>query len=106
MQELSVNLTIPIPEDSILITKNEWNELKEEKLRGVYWDMKQLEERIHRKQDWIKENILYQPRFIKKLDAEKGGFVYYPRAKGQKWSFQANKMADFLDKHFSDIFIQ
>lgn len=104
MQKLEISLTIPIPNDSILIKKVELEELKKNELTGVYWNMKDLEERTKRKSEWIKEHILYPSRFRKKLDAETGGFVFYPQSKGQTWVFQANKMADFLDKHFQQIF--
>ncbi|MDR4318652.1 Uncharacterized protein conserved in bacteria [Niallia circulans] len=104
MQQLSVNLTIPIPSDSVLITKIELEELKQQQLTGVYWSMKDLEARINRKHEWIKENILYSPKFRKLLDVEYGGFVFYPPKKGQTWSFQATKMADFLEKNFHRIF--
>lgn len=105
MQQLSVNLTIPIPEDSVLISKVELEDLRNNQLTGVYWTMKELEERIGRKQEWIKENILYPSRFRKMIDIENGGFVFYPKVRGQTWSFQANEMATFLDKHFADIYI-
>lgn len=104
MQQLLVKLTIPIPSDSILISKVELEELKQSQLVGVYWSMKDLEKRINRKNEWIKENILYPAKFRKILDVESGGFVFYPSSKGQTWSFQASKMADFLEKHFKDIF--
>lgn len=104
-QLLNVNLQIPIPSDSVLIKKIELEELKNESLSGVYWSMKDLQKRVNKSDKWIKENILYQPRFKKILDAEKGGFVYYPRNQGQSWSFQAKEMAQFLDKYFKDIFI-
>lgn len=104
MQHLNVQLSIPIPSDSILISKVELEELRKNELSGVYWSMQDLERRINRKHEWIKENILYPPRFRKSLDVEQGGFVFYPKTKGQTWSFQANKMADFLDKRFAQIF--
>ena len=104
MQQLNVNLTIPIPSDSVLISKVELEELKRNELAGVYWSMKDLENRTNKKSEWIKENILYPSRFKKILDIENGGFVYYPKNKGQTWSFQAYKMADFLDKYFKQIF--
>ncbi|MDX8047595.1 DUF771 domain-containing protein [Gracilibacillus sp. S3-1-1] len=104
MQQLDVNITIPIPSDKVLITKVELQELKENSLTGVYWNMKDLEKRVGKKQDWLKEHILYPPRFKKILDIQHGGFVYYPQSRGQTWTFQANKMAAFLDKHFIDIF--
>lgn len=104
MQQLKVNLTIQIPEDMVLISKVELEELKDQSLSGVYWFMKDLEKRVGRSRDWIIENILYQPRFKKILDSENGGFVYYPESKGQKWSFHAKRMAKFLDDNFSSIF--
>lgn len=104
MQQLNVNLSIPIPSDSVLIKKVELEELKKETLSGVYWNMKDLEQRIGRKHEWIKDNILYPSRFRRILDLENGGFVYYPNGRGQTWSFQAVKMAEFLEKHFSEIF--
>lgn len=103
-QQLQVSLTIPIPEGSVLITKVELEQLKQNELKGVYWNMKDLEKRVNKKQDWIKANILFKPKFKEILDSEKGGFVYYPKGSGQSWSFQAVKMAGFLDKYFSHIF--
>ncbi len=91
MQQLSVNLTIPIPSDSVLITKIELEELKQQQLTGVYWSMKDLEARINRKHEWIKENILYSPKFRKLLDVEYGGFVFYPPKKRSNMVFSGNK---------------
>ncbi len=104
MQQLNVSLSIPVPEDMVLIQKVELEELKEQTLVGVYWNMKDLEQRINKKSEWIKENILYPQRFRKILDSDNGGFVFYPKAKGQTWSFLATKMAAFLEKHFAEIF--
>ncbi len=104
VQALSVNINIPIPSDSVIISKIELQELKKLQLTGVYWSMKDLENRVNRKSEWIKENILYPTSFKKILDAENGGFVFYPKSKGQTWSFQASKMAKFLDENFDRIF--
>lgn len=106
MQQLSVTLTIPIPSDSIIISKVELEELKKAQLTGVYWSMKDLENRINRRHEWIKENILYPSKFKKVLDIESGGFVFYPKSNGQTWSFQASKMAAFLEKHFKIFFLK
>lgn len=104
MQHITVELNIPIPEDSIIIKRVEWEELKRQELTGVYWTMKELEARVGRKSIWIKENILFPSRFRKILDSKQGGFVYYPRSQGETWSFHASRMAEFLDRHFSTIF--
>lgn len=103
-QQLNISLSIPIPAESILISRVELEELKKQELAGVYWSMKDLELRTNKKSEWIKENILYPARFRKILDIDNEGFVFYPKSKGQTWSFQAVKMSDFLDKHFNQIF--
>lgn len=103
-QQLTVAITIPIPEDHVLITKVELQELENERLAGVYWTMRDLENRTGRKQRWLKESLLYRPEFKKVLDAKSGGCVHYPEAQGQPWSFHAKRMAEFLDKNFEKIF--
>ncbi|MEY9097032.1 DUF771 domain-containing protein [Paenibacillus sp. RC84] len=104
MQNITVQLSIPIPEDHVIISKIEFEEFKQMELAGVYWSMQDLERRLNKGQAWIKDNILFQPRFKKLLDVQNGGFVFYPKARGQNWSFQAGRMAEFLDKRFGDIF--
>lgn len=104
MQQLNVSLTIPIPNEQVLISKVELEELKEQSLVGLYWNMKDVEERTGKKIDWLKENVLYQPRFKKILDVQTGGFVYYPERKGEKWTFLATKMTKFLEENFYSIF--
>lgn len=104
MQQLTVSMTIPIPNEQVLITKVELDELKEQSLTGLYWNMKDLEERTGKKIEWLKENILYQPKFKQVLDVQEGGFVYYPERKGEKWTFLASKMALFLEENFYSIF--
>lgn len=104
MQQLQVNLTVPVPENYVLISKVEFEELQQERLSGIYWSMKDLENRINKKHEWIKANILYPSKFREVLDVKNGGFVYYPEVTGEKWSFQASKMAKFLDDNFHSIF--
>ena len=104
MQQLEVSLMIPIPNDSVIIKKVELENLKKTELKGIYWTMRDLEECTKRKTEWIKENILYKPKFRKVLDVDSGGFVFYPKSKGQTWAFQATKMAEFLERNFASIY--
>lgn len=100
MQQLQVNLTIPIPEGYVLITKVEYEELQQEKLRGHYWSMEDLEKRTGKKRLWLKTNLLFIPRFKEELEK----FVHYPIAQEDEWSFHATKMVNFLDENFHLIF--
>lgn len=104
MQQLNVNLTVPIPEDMVLIQKVELEELKEQSLAGVYWNMSHLSKRTAKSANWLKDNILFKPKFKRELDSQNGGCVFYPRSQGQPWVFKAKEMAEFLDKNFSRIF--
>lgn len=106
-QQLNVQLSIQIPADQVIINKveldglqQELEELKRKQLEGLYWTMKDVENRTGRKHEWLQENILYVPKFKKILDANNGGFVYYSKGKGSPWAFQATKMAKFLDDNF------
>ena len=103
-QQLNVTLSIPIPEDMVLIKKVELEELKEQQLLGVYWTMRDLENRTNKKQEWLKENILFKQAIKKQIDVENGGFVYYPKVKGENWVFLANEMSQFLEENFYLIF--
>ena len=57
-QQLNVQLTIHIPEDQVLISKVELEELQRTKLKGKSWTMKDLEAQTGRKSEWLQENIL------------------------------------------------
>ena len=103
-QKLNVTLSIAIPESQVIIEKFELEALKKADLLGVYWSMVDLENRMGRKKDWIKQNVLYNSRFKSILDINSGGFVYYPQKKGEPWSMHALQMAKFLDENFNDIF--
>lgn len=104
MNKLNVNLTIPIPTDLVIIQKIEYDELFNSSLSGRFWSMKDLEVRLNKKHEWIKEHILYPEKYRSLLDIECGGFVYYPKTKGQNWSFHAARMAEFLDQNFQTFF--
>jgi phage pi2 protein 07 len=104
VQKIKAEVIITIPDNMVLITKIEYGQLKQNELSGMYWNMKELEKRINKKSEWIKDNILYPSKFRKILDSKNGGFIFYPQTKGQTWSFQATKMAKFLDENFQNIF--
>lgn len=69
----------------------------------IWWTMQDLEKVTGYSDDWLKENILLQPRFKKILDLDNGGFVYYPEKRGERWLFIASRMQEFLERHFVDI---
>lgn len=102
LQKLKTEVIIDIPSDFVLVKKAELELLQEQQLLGRFWSMKDLEEHTGMKQNWLKTNLLYVPKFKKQLEK----FSYYPNSQGEKWAFQASKMAKFLDENFYSIFNQ
>lgn len=100
LQKLKTEVVINIPNDLVLVEKTELEMLQNQQLVGRYWTMKDLEERTGMKQNWLKSNLLFVPKFKKQLEK----FSYYPNSQGEKWAFQATKMAQFLESNFYSIF--
>lgn len=103
MQQLSVELQIPIPSDSVLITKTEYEELQKDSLKGKKFTIKELAERTGLSRTEI-ESGFEKPKVRSIADVNRGGFVLYPEGQGNPWKFLASATIDFIDKHF-DLFI-
>lgn len=98
-QNLKVSLSIPIPEDLVLITKIEYDELTKDNLRGRKFNLQELSERTGISKNMIKD-LFDKPRVRKIADVEKGGFVAYPMNPGSPYLFLASKTIDFIDSNF------
>ncbi|BBN99194.1 DUF771 domain-containing protein [Sporolactobacillus terrae] len=70
----------------------------------TFWNFKDLEQHTGYKYLWLTRNILFRPEWRKKLDADNGGPVFYPRRPGQRWKFIAEPMEQFLKDNFKDLF--
>jgi len=100
MQKIKFEVAVEIPSHLVLVEKSEYEALKEQKNIGRWWTMQDLEEYTNMKRDWLKEHVLYVPKYKKQIEK----FVNYPQRQGEKWSFQATKMAHFLEDNFYQIF--
>lgn len=59
-------LTITIPQEYILITQDEYQQLKE-KEKPVWWSMQDLIDETGFEYKWLKDNILMNPKYMKEL---------------------------------------
>ncbi|MEG0285022.1 MAG: DUF771 domain-containing protein [Vagococcus sp.] len=101
-QNLTVELSIPIPEDSVLITKVEYEQLKKENLKGRKFNLQELSNRTGVSKNMLKD-LFDKPRVRKIVDVEKGGFVAYPTSPGSPYIFLASKTIEFMDEHFDTL---
>lgn len=64
MNKLIVNLeniTVALPEDKVIIEKEEYDMLKKNANKGKYMTMNELLELLSVSRPWLIENILYRP---------------------------------------------
>ena len=96
--EAEILIKIPIPEEMILINKTRLKELEENEFAGKIYTMDDFVVRSNRSSKWLKDNILNNPKLIKKLNIENGGFVYYPYSQSDRWLFNAKGLIKFIDE--------
>ncbi|PCR99080.1 DUF771 domain-containing protein [Lactococcus fujiensis] len=61
--------------------------------------MEEFEKQSNRSSTKISE-ILCKPSIRKRADFENGGWVYYPKGKGDRWSFKYKPMMEFINLRF------
>ncbi len=96
---------IVIPEDYVIISKVEYEELLKAHNGGRWMSPKEVLERINRKYDWFSKNILKNSRYRNRIDisSSNNGIVYYPGDGNDKYLFLKSKTLQFLKENFADI---
>ena len=96
---------IPIPDDYVIITKIEYEELKKIDDIGRWMSLQEVLERINRGYEWFVSKVLKNPRYRKIIDIEKNdnGFVYYPGDGRDTYLFLRSKTLIFLEENFNKI---
>lgn len=103
MQTIEAKISVPVPDGYVLVTESRYKELESNDLSGRYWTLSDVMKRIGRERTWVNDNILFNAKWRKMIDAENGGFVFYPE-NGGRYAFHAKKTAEFLEQNFSEIF--
>ncbi|MGJ0738949.1 DUF771 domain-containing protein [Enterococcus casseliflavus] len=96
--EAEILIKIPVPEEMVLVEKIRLKELEENEFAGKIFTMKDFADRSNRSSKWLKDNILYHPKLVNKLNIENGGFVYYPQSQSDRWLFNAKGLIKFIDE--------
>lgn len=99
MSEQKLEVSIAIPDQYVLVTKIEYNELKEKSVMGRYLTLQDLMDLTGKSKPWLNEKLLSHPRRMKDIEP----FTHFPQSRGDKWAFKEKEMRDYLDKHFLDI---
>lgn len=97
MQTLDVKISIP--ETHVLISVDEYNDLKERELTGKYYTIKDLVNLTGKSESWLYDNLLNNP--YRRRDIRK--FTHYPKGKGDRWLFKATGLREYLENEFLEI---
>lgn len=97
MQSLEVKISIP--ESHVLITVDEYEELKEKELTGKYYTIKDLVNLTGKSESWLYDNLLNNP--YRRRDIK--SFTHYPNGKGDRWLFKATALRNYLENEFLEI---
>ena len=66
----------------------------------TWWTMKDLEYETSKTRKWLKANILDIPKYKKEIEQ----FSHYPIHNNDEYRFVGNKMQQFLEDNFLEIF--
>ncbi|MEB8060602.1 DUF771 domain-containing protein [Staphylococcus xylosus] len=95
-------LTVTIPEQYVVITKDEHNQLIMNQQKAV-WTMDDLKENLKIKSDEvIKDRLLDRPKFKRKL--VELDIVHEPNRDFNQWRFNGPKMYQFIQENWKEIF--
>lgn len=95
-------ITIEISDDMRLVPKDASTN---DSLVGRTWRMQELREWCGNKDEkWVRKNILANPKYRDELkDMERDHTLIWSNGPGSPWRFKANVMAEFLDRHWSEL---
>lgn len=95
----NINVTIQIPEEYVMITKVEYEELSSNILLGKYLTLKDVIKHTGKSRSWLEENLLSHPYRMKQIEP----FTHFPEGRGDKWAFKTKEMYEYLDREFLKI---
>lgn len=99
------NIIIELPENKIIVEREEYDELKRESNKEIYLSLNQVLKMLSVSRPWLIENVLYNPKIRAQIDINhnKNGFVKYPTNKGGRYYFHAKKTRKFFEENFEEI---
>lgn len=101
------NVEVPIPDDLVIIHKEEYVELLNQSEKGVWWTIDKVVELLDISRTKLINDILLNPDVKEEIDIELNpkGFVVYPKSKGVPYRFLATQTREYFEKNFGAILL-
>lgn len=100
------DITLQLPEDRIIVSKQDYQDLLYQTQKGRYLTFQDVLDLLQVSRPWLLDNILYNPKWKPLIDISqnKEGFVKYPTNQGGRYYFLASRTQAFFEENFSQIF--
>lgn len=101
------NVSIPVPDNLVVVDKEEYLRLLARSEEGKWWVVDDVLELLSISRSTLINDILLNPRFKNEMDIEqnKNGFVLYPSGKGSPYRFLASKTRKYFEENFASILL-
>ncbi|MBF0777886.1 DUF771 domain-containing protein [Streptococcus cuniculi] len=101
------NVSIPVPENLVVVDKDEYLDLLRKTDEGQWWLIDDVVELLSISRSTLINDILLNPRFKSEIDVEQNnaGFVLYPRGKGSPYRFLASRTRKYFEENFASILL-
>jgi len=102
-QTIKATATIELPPNFKVVNTDQLG--NDESLLGRTWNFADLQAWLGNKSPaWVNDNILYNPKFSTEIQLMlKNGLIIHKGRKGSPWKFKALEMAQFIDRHWTEL---
>lgn len=100
-------VNIPIPENVVVISKDEYLDLLSDTEQGKWWDIENLQELLGIGRSKLINDILLNPEIKKEVDLaiNPNGFIVYPKGKGSRYKILATRARKYFEGNFGSILL-
>ncbi|EGE53065.1 DUF771 domain-containing protein [Streptococcus parauberis] len=102
------NVSVPIPDDVVVISKEEYLELLSDNEQGKWWGIEDVTKLLDISKTKLINDILLNPDLKSEIDVAKNskGFVVYPKNKGCPYKFLATRTRKYFEENFTTILLR
>lgn len=106
MQQI-FNVSIPVPDDVVVISKEEYLELISDTEQGKWWELDDLRELLGIGRTKLINDILLNPHYksVIAISVNADGFVVYPKGKGSRYRILATRARKYFEENFANILL-
>ncbi|MCK1238364.1 DUF771 domain-containing protein [Streptococcus uberis] len=102
------NVSVPVPDDVVIISKEEYLDLLSDNEHGKWWDIDNLQELLGLGRSKLINDILLNPDIKKdvNLSINPNGFIVYPKGRGSRYKILATRARKYFEENFTTILLR